>query len=389
MIEAAVLDSLPLLTTPLLTVYLNTNPMERDNRTLNPAYLAKLKTLAKSNGAWVPDEEKDMFQSQVSRVSQYLKEHPLRCRGIVIFAGEASWEFIPLQVSVEDEIHWGAPSLAQLMWLLDENKKYAVVVLGRKRTRFFLYTMGEVRELTSEEFKLEFSKKKEMGPVARRGVRLSRGVNRDVYEHHRSAVYGRYYEQIAERIARWAEAEQLESIFLVGLSRMVRPLRKAIAPALADRVALIEEDLGKFSASWLLRHIQPHVIHHKRSREMAVVQELLQATGNAVLGVGEVLTQLQQGRVHHVVVRKGLDGILQRCSKCSWVDQSGDPVCPSCGGDRIRVELRDVLPELVRRYNVPVEIVSGESAEILRQSGGIGAFLREFERKEVSASAAG
>ena len=122
---------------------------------------------------------------------------------------------------------------------------------------------------------------------------------------------------------------------------------------------------------------------------MAAVRELLQTTGNVALGAGEVLTQLQQGRVHHVVVQKGLDGILQRCTKCSWVDQSGDPVCPSCGGNRTRVKLRDVLPEMVRRYNVPVEIVSGESAETLRQTGGIGAFLREYERKEVSASAAG
>ena len=73
--------------------------------------------------------------------------------------------------------------------------------------------------------------------------------------------------------------------------------------------------------------------------------------------------------------------------KCSWVDRTSDPVCPACGGRRQSVAFRDVLPELLRRHNALLEIVSGEAADKLREKGGMGAWLRESDKKEYSASA--
>ena len=78
----------------------------------------------------------------------------------MIFAGRDGWEFVGLQVKVEDEIQWGPPARAQLVWLLHEHKRYGVVVPGRKRVRFFLYWLGEIRELEKKEFRLEPVKKK-------------------------------------------------------------------------------------------------------------------------------------------------------------------------------------------------------------------------------------
>jgi len=290
-------------------------------------------------------------------------------------------------VEVEDEIHWGTPALAQLLWLLDEHKRYGVVVPGRKRARFFLYWLGEVRELEEKEFRLEPSKKKEMGPVSRLGVRLSRGTNRDVFEHHVAAEYAHYDQQIAERIGRWFAAEQLESVFLVGLAEMVKAIRKEVAPTLIEKIVLIEEDLGWVSRTELLDRIEPAIVSHKRECEMASVEAMLGDPRNVVLGVDEALVQLQQGKIRGVVVIKGLNGSLQQCMNCSWADRTSDPICPACGGKRENVALRDVLPELVRRYNASLEIVSGEGARKLQESGGMGAWLREFEKKEYSASA--
>jgi hypothetical protein len=310
----------------------------------------------------------------------------LHCRGVAIFAGKDSWEFVPLQVEVEDEIRWGAPSLAQLLWLLDEHKRYGIVVPGRKRARFFLYWLGEVRELEEKEFRLEPSKKKEMGPVARLGVRVSRGTNRDVFEHHVNAEYAHYDQQIAERIERWFAAEPLGSVFLVGLAQMVKAIRKEVTPTLVEKIVLVEEDLGWVSRTELLDRIEPAIVSHKEKREMASVEAMLGDSRNVVLGIDEALVQLQQGKIRSVLVSKGLNGSLQQCVNCSWVDRTSDRVCPACGGGRRNVALRDVLPELVRRYDASLEMVSGPSARKLQERGGMGAWLREFEKKEYSAS---
>jgi peptide subunit release factor 1 (eRF1) len=58
------------------------------------------------------------------------------------------------------------------------------------------------------------------------------------------------------------------------------------------------------------------------------------------------------------------------------VDRAADRVCANCGGERRVVALRAVIPELARRYGVPVEVVAGEAARKLREAGGIAAWLR-------------
>ncbi len=387
MLKPGVIQSLPALAGPILTVYLDTDRAKQTNRGLKPGYLIRLESQAKSIAQIVSPDDQELFRKQLQRTGAYLERQPPRCRGVVIFAGRDSWEFVPLQVEVEDEIHWGTPALAQLLWLLDEHKRCGVVVPGRKRARFFLYWLGEVRELEEKKFRLEPSKKKDMGPVARLGVRLSRGTNRDVFEHHVAAEYAHYDQQIAERIGRWFAAEQLESVFLVGLAEMVKAIRKEVAPTLIEKIVLIEEDLGWVSRTELLDRIEPAIVSHKRKCEMASVEAMLGDPRNVVLGVDEALVQLQQGKIRGVVVIKGLNGSLQQCMNCSWADRTSDPICPACGGKRENVALRDVLPELVRRYNASLEIVSGESARKLQESGGMGAWLREFEKKEYPAFA--
>lgn len=387
MLKPGIIQSLPTLAGPVLTVYLDTDHAKPINRGLKPGYLIRLESEAKAIAQTISPDDQELFRKQLQRAGAYLERQPPRCRGVVIFAGENSWEFIPLQVEVEDEIHWGAPALAQLLWLLDEHRRYGIVVPGRKRARFFLYWQGEVRELEQKEFRLAPSKKKEMGPVARRGVRVSRGTNRDVFEHHVAAEYAHYEQQIAERIERWLAAEQLEAVFLIGLAEMVKAIRKEVAPTLIEKIVLIEEDFPRVSQAELLDRIEPAVLSHKRKCEMISVEAMLGDLRNAVLGVDESLVQLQQGKIRSVVIKKGLNGSLQQCVNCSWADRTSDPVCPACGGRRQNVALRDVLPELVRRYNASLEIVSGESARKLEERGGMGAWLREFEKKEYSASA--
>jgi hypothetical protein len=372
---------------PLLTVYLDTDQGKQTNRGLKPGYLIRLESQAKAIAQTIPPKDQDLFREQLERTKAYLQSRPPQCRSVVIFAGSESWEFFPLQVEAEDEVHWGTPALAQLLWLFEEHKPYGIVVPGRKEVRYFLYRLGETRELEKEEFRLQPSKEKEMGPVSRVGVRVSGGTNRDVFEHHVDAEYAHYHQQIAERIERWCTAEQLESVFLVGLAEMVKAIRKEIPPALVEKIVLVEGSLGWESPAELLDRVEPMVVCHKRKCEMASVEAMLGDERNAVIGIDEVLAQLQQGRIRRVVVTKGLDGSLQQCMNCLWTDRSSDPVCSVCRGQRKQIGLRDGLPELVRRFNGSLEVVSGEAARKLQGSGGMGAWLREFEKKEYSAFA--
>ena len=386
MLRPGTIQSLPELPAPVLTIYLDTNPAKQTSRGLRPDYLLRFESQAKLIGETVPTGDLPVFFQLSQQVDAYLQNHPLQCRGAVIFAGQETWELIPLRMEVEDEVRWGAPALAQLYWLLDEHKPYGIVLVGQKRAQIFLWWLGEMLELEEKEFPMEPSKKKDMGPVSRpAGVRVSRGTNRDVFEHHLNAQYVHYYRQIANQVDRWCAAEHLDSLFLVGLIEMARGIQRELPQRLREKTTVIEEDLGwVVSRVELEKRIEPFVEKHEREREIALMDGLLGNSRAVVIGVDETLVQLQQGRIRNLAVVKGLDGSLKQCVQCSWADRTQDPACPACGGERHVVKLREVLPLLARRYNVSVEVISGEAAHRLQEAGGMGAWLRETAKKEYA-----
>jgi len=390
MLTPSLIRSLPELPSPILTVYLDTNVAKTGSRGLTvptAPYIARLESQIKLVTPTVSREDHEAFQAQVERVDAYLRSHPLQQRGVAIFAGPHAWELVPLQVDTEDEVHWGTPALAQLFWLLDEHRPYGVVLVGRKRAQFLLWWLGEMLELEEREFRLEESKEKEMGPVARPGVRMSRGTNRDVFEHHVGAQYAHFDQEIAAQIGRWRAAECLDAVFLVGLSDMVRDIQKELPQTLREEVTLVEEDLGWMSRAELQDRIAPIVVRRERERETRLIADLLGSERGVTIGIDETIAQLQQGRIRRLVVVKGFNGNLHQCIRCGHVDRTADPVCPACSGERRTVTLREILPGLSRRHQVAVEVVSGEAARKLQEAGGMGAWLREFEKKEYSSAA--
>jgi hypothetical protein len=215
---------------------------------------------------------------------------------------------------------------------------------------------------------------------------MSRGTDRDVFAHHLGAQYQHFHHEIAARIERWRAAEHLDSVFLVGLSDMVKGIQKELPQAQQKGVILVEEDLGWMSRAELQGRIAPLVASHERNREAVLVEELLGSDRGVTIGVDETLAQLQQGRIRRIVVAKGFDSAVRQCAECGQVDRTADPVCPSCQGERRDARLRAILPGLTRRHAVAVEIVSGEPARKLQEAGAIGAWLREYEKKEYSSA---
>jgi peptide subunit release factor 1 (eRF1) len=277
--------------------------------------------------------------------------------------------------------------LSQLYWLLDENRPYGTVLVDRKRARFLLSWLGEFLELEEMEFRMEPSRKKEMGPVSRPGVRMSSGTNRDVFEHHVEAQYAHFNRAIAARIGRWRAAESLDAVFLVGLSDMVKPIQMELPQELREEVMLIEKDLGWMTRAEIQERIAPMVVSRERERETRLVDELLGSERGVTMGIDETLAQLQQGKLRRLAVVKGFNGDLHQCVRCGQLDRTANTVCTSCAAERRTVTLREILPGLSRRHQVALEVVAGEAARKLQEAGGMGAWLREFEKKEYSSAA--
>jgi hypothetical protein len=385
MLDAARIRSLPRLAAPVLSAYLDTNPATPRNQGSPPGYLAWLKARARLLGGRVPEPERALFREHVGRLERRLRHHPPRHRAVVAFSGAGgAREFLPLQVKVEDELHWGPPALKQLFWLLDEHQPAGAVVLSRSGARFLRAWLGEVAEEEREAFAIDRSawRRKDLVGPSHPGVGKRRGAQRDRFEARMKAQYGRFARGLAMRVRRWAERQELRPVLLAGPAEMSEAVFAELPEAFRERATLLRENLSYLSPAELHARLEPVLERWKRDHEATRVEALLRGgAARTVLGVDETLAQLQDGRVRELVIARGIGGTVRQCERCGRVDRSADPVCPSCGGARRRVPVRAAIPDLARRHGVPVEVVAGRAANSLRGAGGVGAWLGVPDRQ--------
>jgi hypothetical protein len=380
MLDTDRVRSLPRITPPVLTAYVDTNPATRRNQGHPPGYLAWLKTSARGLEGRIDADERLTFREHVHRLERRLRNHPPRARGLVAFSGRRTWELLPLQVKVDDELHWGPPALKQLFWLLDEHRPAGAVLVSRTEARLFRIWLGEVAEEEREALVLDKSawRKKHLVGPSHAGVGKRRGVQRDRFARRVEAQYGRFTVDLARRVQRWSGRHRLRPVLLVGPSAMIGAVFGALPAVLRARVALLRENLSHLSPAALQARLEPVLARWRRDDELRRVEALLGARGSSGIATGldDTLARLQEGRVRELLIARGIDGTVRECERCGWVDRSGDPACRRCGGQRRTAAVRVVVAELARRQGVSIDVVAGRAATRLRRAEGIAAWLR-------------
>jgi hypothetical protein len=389
MVNEMKVQSLRQLPGPLLTVYLNTRPADSSRHGLVPSYMTWVKREAKSLAENVSHHERGPFQEQLSRLEDFFRGRIPEESGLVIFAGPGTWELVPLRLDVENELHWGEPSLAQLLWLLSEHKPYGIVVVDRVKARFFRYSLGQMIELNEKKFEIDISqwKQEELGHVTGQGVRKTRGSQREAFGHRMNAQYQHLCHAIANQTRDLCEKEGLTAIFLVGSDRLIKPIEAALPQGFHHSVVLVNENFGKLTATELQLRLQPSIATWEGEYKTRQVSALFEGERGNVMGIDETLAELQNGKVRTLVVSRELDTRLQQCKHCGWTDRSADPSCSACGSERRGVMLHDALPELAQQFATEMEVVSGESARKLKDAGGIGAWLRQPKQEDLALGA--
>lgn len=373
---STLIDSLSKRETPILTVYLDTNPAHPSNQGKSSGARIWLKSQGKALQARLPRLEQKMVGKELERVDTFLKTRAKRERGIVIFAGSKVWRVLRLQVDVDHELHWGQAALTQLLWLLDEHQPSGVVVVDRSGARFYRFWMGEVEEQRTERFAVDTSQWR-VKNVLRPAGRTATG-QRDAFEQRVAAHHARLFRDAAKRIGRWAQQEKLDVLFIAGSQDVVESVWNNIPDKTRVHATRLTGDYARLSAAALQEHVAPEITRWKRSQEAALVADLLEERNpqRAVLGIDQTLAAIQESRARLVMVARGIRGRVRQCRQCGWTDRAADPVCPACSGERRLVALREVLPTLVRRAGVPVDVVAGRAAAKLKTGGGMAAWLR-------------
>jgi hypothetical protein len=351
-----------------------------------PEYLAWLKDESRPIAESLSPTEQDLFRKQLDRVEEFLRQRQPHERSLVIVAGPAVWEVVSLQREVQNELHWGKPSVTQLFWLASEYKPYGIVAMDHAGARFFHYRLGEMVEYEEKKFAVDISqwKKEELGHVTGQGVRKTRGSQREVFRNRMEGQYARLCRETAQQAVIFCTKKDLAAVFLVGLDRLIRPMEAAFPRDFRQPIVLVDQDLARIMLLELQEHLEPQIASWERTHEAELVTAVTGKERGTIVGFDETLALLQKEKIRTLVLARGLDADLHECVQCGWIDRSADPTCSVCGSKRRTVTLRDALPELARRHRIEIDVVSGDAAERLNKMEGIGAWLRQ--PKSASAS---
>ena len=365
---------------PVLTAYLDVSPGNPRNQSTPRGYIKWLKSAGQALNNELPASARKEFRKQLDRVNEYLQKARPRSRGLVVFAGQQTWEAIPLQVEVAEELHWGNPSLQHMAWLLDEHRLRGAVLIGGSGARFFRFWLGFVEEDPTFAFSINISswRKPHLVGPSTSGVSKQFGIQRDQVATRKAEQRNHFLRQLSKRIVDWSNEGQISPIILVGERAEVETIISTVPSEFREQMATLPKTFPDMSPSEVNKRLQPALNRWEREYETALVNELIsgQETRQSLTGLDQTLDRLQRGEVRELVVARGLKGVVQQCLNCGWGDRTADAVCPICGSKRQSRTLRTLLPELANLQSVPMEVVAGEAARKLGAAGGIGAWLR-------------
>jgi peptide subunit release factor 1 (eRF1) len=269
---------------PVLSVYLNVDPHRRGAEKYK---LALRNLLSKADGA-APDD--------VRRVQNYIDMgYNWQGRGLVMFSCTARdfWWAKSFMVPVEDAVFVNRkPYVRQLARLIDTYGRYGVIQVDQEGARLYMFHMGNLEDVEGylgEEVKLH-----------RAG-----GWSAQRYQRHESGVARHNLQDAAEMAEEFYRGNGTRHLLLAGTEKTTARFQEMLSNRLRSMV------VGRFQASGTATpaEIRDKAVNllAKAAGERAQAMTDMTVTaahkgGNAVAGLAETLTAVQEGRAMHVVV---------------------------------------------------------------------------------------
>ncbi|HZU86211.1 MAG TPA: hypothetical protein VFF78_01935 [Anaerolineaceae bacterium] len=332
--------------TPMLSLYLNTEPSEGNA----DAYKLRMRSMLKE--VILPED--------VAAVERYFNhEYNWAGRAVAIFSCAAKNFFraYPLALPVRDRISvTDRPGVQPLANLMDNYGGYGVVLLDKQGARLFSFHLGELRE--QEGVLGETVKHTKRGGAS--SVHGQRGGAAG-QTGHMDELIDRNMKDIVDFAVHFFEAQHSRRILLGGTEENLSLFRGLLPKAWQSLV------MGEFAMSMTASHTD--VLHRamqvglqaERHREARLIEEIIDLTakgGNAVTGLEGTLAAVSQDRVQTLFVAEGFHSAGYHCLGCDALSLQRGLQCNLCGAKLEKViDVVDRAISRAMRSGAIVEVV--------------------------------
>lgn len=345
----------------VLSVYVDLDPQRFPTPASRDAQLSALLSEAKR-------EDAGEDAKRVERLLQSDKDLMRGASALAVFSSAASGllEAVKLSKPVEpmavvDTVPWLEPMAAMVT-----SGDWGVAVMSRSSARLF---RGGPKALAMfESINSEVHGRHAKGGWSQ--ARYQRSIEEDVSTHVRT---------VCSHLLRAHRRRAFDHLVIVASSELQPVMEQSLHSDLSRVLTgFVEADLEHAGAVEIAHAITPIVEHADRSRESALLWELEESIGiggNAVTGLEEVLSMLEQDRVATLLVEEGAGLTAWRCERCGRLYPSAVESCPLDGGSVKPVDGAMHAIDLAAERSSEVVMVRFEREE-LAQRGSIAALLR-------------
>ena len=356
---------------PVISLYLDARVDQQGQRNFMPFVRKQLTELSKSYES--QSDERLSFEEDFVRIVRYLEgEVPTQVQGLAIFAcstcndwfevGQFEAPFERNRLFVSDR-----PHLYPLARLIDQYRRYAVVLADTNRAQIFVFAAG--RAVEHEELENVKTKRAKVG-----------GWSQARYQRHEQNYHLQHAKEVVEILERIVREENIEQVILAGDEETVIPLLREQMPKELQEKVIDALSLGINTPEHeVLEESLTAFQRYDSLSDREKVERLLneyRADNLGVAGVPETLAALSNGQVEEMLIAAKPDSIQFDKEEVEKVlklyETATDEPLPE------ELNQRTVADELVRRANVlsSAKVTFIEDSTRLEQVGGVGGFLR-------------
>lgn len=354
---------------PVISLYLDTRVNETGQRTFMPFVRKQLNERIKSYD--VRSEERQSIDEDFVRITRYLEsEIPASVQGLAIFACSAANDWFEVgyfeapfernRLFVSDR-----PHLYPLARLIDQYRRYAVVLADTNRAQIFVFATG--RAVDRQELQNVKTKHAKVG-----------GWSQARYQRHEENYHLQHAKEVIDTLEKIVRDEDIQHVILAGDEETVIPLLREQMPKMVDEKVIDALSLPIDTPEHeLLDESLKLFRRHDSLTDMEKVDRLLneyRADDLGVAGVPDTLAALSNGQVEEILIAAKPDSIQydkEEVEKVLTLYRGEEPLPDE-------LDQRSVADELVKRANVlsSAKVTFIEDSTRLEQLGGVGGFLR-------------
>ena len=351
---------------PVISLYLDARANEHGKHDFGPFVRKELSSRARTYRAHSP--QRNSFDEDFVRIERFLEnEFRPSTQGLAIFACAGANDFFEAgQFEAPFERHelfiYDRPHLYPLARLIDQYRRYAVVLADTNRARIIVFAAGQSIDRT--EIENVKTKQAQIG-----------GWSQSRYQRHLENYHLHHAKEVIEVLERTVRDESINSVILAGDEATVIPiLREQMSKELSEKVIdvlslgidtpeheLFEQSLRAFERHDTLTDLQ----------KVARLMNEYRADDLGVAGVVETLAATSNGQVEEMLITASAGDL-------KYDDTEVRKVLSAYGAGLKTIDQRTVADELIRRATElsSAQVIFIEDSSLLEPVGGVGAFIR-------------